>query len=98
MTLQILRICRGRGPAEHPLLGIDHFHWLEWGTEHEGYYTLAELCRFVRDGGDVFMVAKSGRKLPVLCTKDDAGNRYVHTVVEGRETFDLLDLPDCSAG
>lgn len=93
MVRQVTCISKDNGHHEDLHLVISH---LNWKDENGKFWrsTRLQMVEFVeRDGiayvEDRFGVAK------LIVRKSSWGNKYVKTISDGRETDNLLNLPEC---
>lgn len=93
MAVQITCINKDGGDHDDPNEGVTHLGWVNESGER-GTSTRAGMVKFVKDGGKAYV--KDSTTMAYLVVRvSRAGNEYVKTVADGRETNNLLQLPEC---
>lgn len=94
MAVQIICINKDGGDHDDPNEGITRLGWINESTKERGASTRAGMVKFVKGGGKAYV--KDSTTMAYLVVRvSRAGNEYVKTVADGRETNNLLQLPEC---
>lgn len=94
MARQVKCISKDNGYHEDPHVAITRLGWIDDVTLALGRSTRMEMVNFVEQGGvayvkDIYGIAR------LVVRISSHGNKYVKTVSDGRETDNLLKLPEC---
>lgn len=60
-----------------------------------GKCTRLEMVKFLEDGGRAYVEAGGKKAYLIVKTSPFSGIKYVQTVADGRESNNLLELPEC---
>ena len=95
MSVRIICINKDNGDHYDPHEAIIHLGWINESTGSKGKSTLAEMVKFLEDGNKAYVKDDYGNIAYLVVRVSRHGNKYVKTVADGRETNNLLELPEC---
>lgn len=97
MSIKITCINKQQGYHEDPHHAISHLGWVEDGTGKSGKSTRLEIYDWIKDQNGVAYITDSyGNKAYLMTKVSKNGTKFVQTVADGRETNNLLNLPECT--
>jgi hypothetical protein len=95
MSVRITCINKDNGDHYDQHLAITHLGWLEDGTEKRGKATRLQIVEFIENGNYAYVEDNYGNIAKLIVKVSYAGNKYVKTVSDGKETNNLLALSEC---
>ena len=95
MSIKITCINKDGGDHYDPYEAITHFGWIDESDNKSGKLTLAEMISYLEKGNQAYVKASSGAIAYLVVRISRAGNKYVKTVADGKETDNLLYLLEC---
>ncbi len=95
MAVKITCIQKDNGDHYDPHEGITALGWINESDNTQGNSTRKEIIDFIKGGGTVYVKDQYGNKVFVEVRISRFNNEYVRTVADGRETNNLLELPQC---
>jgi|SRR5215208_8105071 len=97
MSIKITCINKQQGYHEDPHHAISQLGWLEDGTGKSGKSSRLEIYDWIKDQNGVAYVTDGyGNKAYLITKVSRSGTKFVQTVADGRETNNLLNLPECT--
>lgn len=95
MSVKIICINKDNGDHYDPHLAITHLGWVNEETGKRGKSTRLDMVAFIEKGSSAYVKDSYGKIARLVVRVSFAGNKYVKTVADGRETNNLLELPEC---
>lgn len=96
MSVRIVCITKDNGNHENPHLAITNLGWVGELSGERGRITRLEMYNWIKDKqGVAYVVDSMANKVYVSTAISRFGNPYVRTISDGRETNNLLNLPEC---
>ncbi len=95
MSVRVTCINKDNGDHYDPHEAITHLGWINESNGKTGKSTRAEMVKFLEDGNKAYTKDRFGN-LAYLIVISRAGNKYVKTVADGKETDNLLYLAECA--
>lgn len=97
MSIKITCINKQQGYHEDPHHAISQLGWLEDGTGKSGKSSRLEIYDWIKDqNGVAYVTDNYGNKAYLITKVSRSGTKFVQTVADGRETNNLLNLPECT--
>lgn len=95
MSIRIVCINKDNGDHYDPHLAITHLGWIEDETEKRGKSTRLQIVDFIEKGNYAYVKDSYGNIAKLIVKVSFAGNKYVKTISDGKETNNLLALSEC---
>jgi hypothetical protein len=97
MAVRITCINKDNGNHYNRHEAIEKLGWVdENDSTSKGRCTRLEMVKFLEEDGGSAYVSAGGKKAYLVVKISSFSNRkYVQTVADGRETNNLLELPEC---
>jgi hypothetical protein len=95
MSVRITCINKDNGHHYDPHEAITHLGWVNESTQKRGKSTRAEIVKFLEDNNSAYTKDGFGKIAYLVVRISQAGNKYVKTIADGRETDNLLYLMEC---
>jgi hypothetical protein len=96
MAVKITCINKAGGNHYDPHEAIEKLGWVNEQTRASGVSTRLEMVEFIeKHKGRAYTKDIFGSEAVLIVKTSPAGNKYVKTVSDGRETNNLLNLPEC---
>jgi hypothetical protein len=92
MAVRITCINKDNGNHEDPHLAIQYLGWTDGSQSNKS--TRLELVDFIEKGGQAYVSDSQGTAWLIVRTSR-FGNKFVKTIADGRESDNLLHLPEC---
>lgn len=92
--IKITCINKDGGDHYDPNEGITYLGWINESTREVGRSTRMNIVRYLEAGDRAYTEDLHGKAWLVV-KESRHGNKYVKTVADGRETNNLLNLPEC---
>lgn len=94
MSVKITCINKDNGDHYDPNEGITDLGWIDESSGKTGESSRADMVKFLKNGGKAY-VKDSATIAYLVVRTSQAGNEYVKTIADGRETNNLLSLIEC---
>ncbi len=95
MAIRITCINKAGGHHYDPHEAITYLGWVNEQTRASGKSTLLEIVQFLEKRGLAYVKDAFGNVAALIVKTSSSGNKYVKTVRDGKETDNLLSLPEC---
>lgn len=95
MSVRITCINKDVGDHHDPHEAISHLGWINEFDKETGKSTRVGMVKFIEGGGQAYTKDGFGNVAYLVVYISRAGNKYVKTVADGKETDNLLSLPEC---
>jgi len=95
MSVKITCINKDNGDHYDPYLSIANFGRIDEKTQKIGKSHLSEMIDWVEKGGLAYTRDSYGVVAKLVVRVSKYGNKYLQTVIDGRETNNLLSLKEC---
>lgn len=95
MSVKITCINKDNGDHYDQHLAITYLGWINESTNERGKSRRLQMVSFIDGGGSAYVKDRYGNVAKLIVKISPAGNKYVKTVADGRETNNLLELPEC---
>lgn len=95
MSVRITCVNKDNGDHYDPNEGITHLGWVNEESLVNGKSTRQEMVKFVEGGNQAYTKDSLGNRAYLIVRVSRAGNKYVKTVANGKETDNLLHLQEC---
>ena len=97
MSIRIICINKSGGYHDDPHEAISHLGWINEQTRASGKNTRLEIVDFLeKQSGTAYTKDMFGNTAILVTRVSPHGTKYVKTVADGKETDNLLNLPECS--
>lgn len=93
--LKIICINKDGGDHDDPHKSINNFGWTNISDGYKGNYSLSEMIDYLEGGGKAFVEDKYGNRAYLIVKDPVLEDKYVKTKKDGKETNNLLNLPEC---
>jgi hypothetical protein len=94
MAIQITGI-RKPGGAQNTAEAISHYRWIEDGTGLTDITDRMTVVGWLEDRNVTAYVANGSQKVWCEVRQNQYGTKFLQTIADGRETNNLLSLPEC---
>jgi len=94
MAIEITGI-RKPGGAWNTAEAISHYRWVEDGTANRGITDRLTVVDWLEHRGITAYVADNSQQVWCEVRQNQHGTKFLQTVADGRETNNLLSLPEC---
>ncbi|MDD2208756.1 MAG: DUF3892 domain-containing protein [Bacilli bacterium] len=96
MSIKITCINKDNGDHYDPHLAITHLGWVNEENGKTGRSTSAEVIKFIEvNSGTAYTKDVYGKMAYLVVRESRHGNKYLKTVADGRDSNNLLELPEC---
>lgn len=96
MAVKITCINKEGGNHYDPHEAIQYLGWINEKTGARGKSSRLEMVKFIEENGIGSAYVDRGGKIAYLVVRVSPwGNKYVKTIADGKETNNLLELPEC---
>ncbi|NTW15348.1 MAG: DUF3892 domain-containing protein [Candidatus Moranbacteria bacterium] len=95
MSVRITCINKDAGDHHDPHEAISHLGWINEDNGNAGKSTRADMVQYLEGGNSAYTKDSYGNMAYLVVCVSRAGNKYVKTVADGKETDNLLSLPEC---
>jgi hypothetical protein len=95
MSIKITCINKVSGLHNDVHESISHLGWVNEITQKTGKYTRSEIIDFIEKGNIAYTKDQHGNIAYLVVKTSSSGNMYVQTIADGKETDNLLYLPEC---
>lgn len=86
---------RKPGGAANTAVAISHYRWIDDGKSEETITDRMTVVSWVEERGIRAYVADGANKVWCEVRTNSNGTKFLQTVADGRETNNLLSLPEC---
>jgi hypothetical protein len=94
MTVRITCINKSGGYHDNPHAAISHYGWL-YSSEKRGKMTRIQAVEWIGKGNDAYVENAYGNKAYCYVRTSTNGVKFLQTQSDGRDTNNLLELPEC---
>jgi hypothetical protein len=96
MAIRIICITKDYENAHDPHGAVQSLGWVNEQTRASGRSTLLEMVQFLERRGTAYLKDALGNVAYLVVRTSPSGKKYVKTIVDGKETDNLLALPKCA--
>jgi hypothetical protein len=94
MAIRITCIIKDHGNHDNPHKAVEAYGWVNEEAGTSGRSLRVEAALWVKSGGKAYVIDSKDNK--VYCEyRNREGTEFLQTVADGRETNNLLELPEC---
>jgi len=95
MSVRIRCINKSSGYHENPNEAIERYGWVNESTNESGIETRQAMVDWVKKGNQAYVTDSQGNRVSCEVRESSRGIEFLQTVSDGRETNNLLELPEC---
>lgn len=95
MSIKITCINKDNGNHHDPHEAITYLGWINESNNKSGKSTRLKIVEFIEKGNNAYTKDSYGNIAYLIVRISQNGNKYVKTVADGKETNNLLELPEC---
>lgn len=95
MSVRIRCINKSGGFHENPHEAIEKYGWVNESTQENGIENRQDMVNWVKKNNQAYVKDSFGNKVFCEVRKSRNGIEFLQTVADGRETNNLLQLPEC---
>ncbi|MCX6762944.1 MAG: DUF3892 domain-containing protein [Candidatus Moranbacteria bacterium] len=95
MAVRIICINKDNGDHYDPHEAITNLGWINESSGKSDKSTRMQVVEYLEGGGRAYVKDMFGNLVYLIVKISRAGNKYVKTIADGKETNNLLELPEC---
>ena len=94
MTVRITCINKSGGDHDNPHAAVSHYGWLD-PSGNRGRMSRDQAVEWTEDGNFSYVENRYGNRVYCYVRTSSNGVKFLQTQADGRDTNNLLELPEC---